>query len=80
MADETIFGINLQKNNVRKKKRIEEMSDFSCKNIIAIVTNTYGYYNYYFLSLYFVPILHFIFFLKVLVFSQTLTHFYKINI
>ena len=31
MADETIFGINLQKNNVRKKKRIEEMSDFSYK-------------------------------------------------
>ena len=31
MTDETISGINLQKNNVRKKKRIEEMSDFSYK-------------------------------------------------
>ena len=31
MADETNFGINLQKNNVRKKKLIEEMSNFYCK-------------------------------------------------
>ena len=61
MADETIFGINLQKK-VRKKKRIEEMSDFSCKKIIAIVTNTYGYNNYYFFSLNFGLVLQSVFF------------------